>query len=232
MRLGAVDQVTPSTPIEALPLRLELRGSRGSFLVSLLMTVPVAILLIAPFALIGMVAVSQPTMFASLSMSWSTGIQLAIALAIVMGMTGFAVRRVVMSWGRKATVEIGYGVVAVIEGRFGFKTRWTEPLTEFRGIAHNVRATLSGSRHELVLVHPNPDMSVMLQIAQRMPQPHIDRVAILLGLPEIPAQSLMPRMIAAPSAQLTLPTPVQMPSPVTAPVSIHRDQRPKLELVA
>jgi hypothetical protein len=232
MRLGAVDQVTPSTPIEALPLRLELQGSRGSFLVSLMMTVPVAMLLITPFALVGMVAVYEPATFSKLSMSWGSGIQLTAALAIIMGMTGFAVRRVVMSWGRNATVEIGYGVVAVIEGRFGLKRRWTEPLSEFRGIAHNVRATLSGSRHELVLVHPNSDMNVMLQIAQRMPQPHIDRVAILLGLPEIPAQTLMPRMIAAPAPQLTLPSPAQMPAPAGAQVSIHRERRPKLELVA
>jgi hypothetical protein len=135
------------------------------------------------------------------------------------------VRRAAMSWAPSATVEIGYGVVAVVERRFGFKRRWTAPVSEFLGLAHNVRASLSGSRHELVLVHPDPEHNVLLQLAPSMPQPHIDRVAILLGVSEIPARALVGQTAPRPglSAPVQLPA---LPAPVAEPV------KAKLQLVA
>jgi hypothetical protein len=239
MRLSAVDHITPSGPIDQLPIRLELAGSRGSFMISLLMAVPVALFLITPFVLVGSFAALEPEAFLKVSMSWQAGLQLGVALAAALVLTAFAMRRVANSWGRKATVEIGYGVVAVVERRFGLTRRWTAPVSDFLGLAHNVRSSLSGARHELVLVHPDAANSVLLHLAPTIPQPHIDRVAILLGVSEIPAralvrQSTMPRL-ALPSAKVV----PALPAPTPVPALPQLDLAPasdvphaKLQLVA
>jgi hypothetical protein len=208
MRLGAIDRITPSTPIDQLPIRLDIAGSRGSVLISLLMVIPVALFLVTPFVLVGSLAAFEPEMFANVQMSWIAGVQLGIAFCAALGLTAFAMRRVAMAWGRTATVEIGYGVVAVVEKKFGIKRRWTAPVSDYLGLVHNVRASLSGSRHELVLVHPDPAFNVMLQLAPSLPQPHIDRVAILLGVSEIPARILVGQQ----APRLNLPAPRTLPA--------------------
>ena len=190
MQLSAIDRITPATPFDQLPIRLELAGSRGSLVIALLLTITAAALLMTPFALVGSLAAFQPEAFQSATLSWAAGAQLAIAFVVAIVLIAFAFRRVRMAWGRSATVEIGHGVVAVIERRFGMAHRWAAPITDFLGIAHNVRSSLSGSRHELVLVHPDPAKHVLLGLATAMPQQHVDRAAILLGLLEIPARSI------------------------------------------
>jgi hypothetical protein len=224
MRLGAIDRITPSTPIDQLPVRLDMAGSRGSFYIALIMAVPVAVVLITPFALLGSLAAVEPQAFLSANVSWVAALQLCVAFAMALALAAFAIRRVTMAWGHAATVEVGYGVVAVAERRFGFNRRWTAPVSEFLGLAHNVRASLSGSRHELVLVHPDPARNVLLYIAPSIPQPHIDRVAILLGVLEIPSRTLVRQ-----SAPRTLPVPTPVPA---LPAPVAEPARAKLKLVA
>ena len=59
------------------------------------------------------------------------------------------------------------------------------PLASFAGVAHHVRASLSGTRHELILVHPDREKSVLLSLAAKVAQAEVDRVAALLGHKEI-----------------------------------------------
>lgn len=229
MQLSAIDRISPSTPIEQLPIRLDLAGSRGSLAVSLIMTIAAAAFLITPFALVGSFAAFQPDVFLNAELSWLSGLQLVFAFVLALVLTAFAIRRVRMAWGRSATVEIGFGVIAVVERRFGVVHRWDAPISDFLGLAHNVRSSLSGARHELVLVHPNPAKHVLLSIAPAMPQQHIDRVSILLGLLEIPARSILGkgrgRTIARPvtSSEVTAAIPTASPVPLA---------RPKLRLAA
>ena len=74
-----------------------------------------------------------------------------------------------------------------------------------------MRASLSGTRHELILVHPERDKCVLLSVAPRTTQAEVDRVATLLGHKEIPPselyrfKALWPRM-----------TPVSLPDPAHA----------------
>jgi hypothetical protein len=53
-----------------------------------------------------------------------------------------------------------------------------------------VRASLSGTRHELILVHPEREKSVLLSLAAKMAQTEVDRVATLVCHKEIPASAL------------------------------------------
>ena len=76
------------------------------------------------------------------------------------------------------------------ERRFFRFQEWRLPICEYRGIAHRVRTSVSGLRHELMLVHPEPQKCVLLHTADELPQPTVDRAATLLRLPEIPAIEL------------------------------------------
>ncbi len=58
------------------------------------------------------------------------------------------------------------------------------------GVVHHVRASLSGTRHELILVHPQREKSVLLSLADKMPQSEVDRVAALLGQKVVPPSEL------------------------------------------
>jgi hypothetical protein len=231
MQLSAIDRISPPTPIDQLPVRLDLAGSRGSLAVSLLMTAGATAFLITPFALVGSFAAFQPDIFVNADLSWLSGLQLAVAFVLALVLTAFNIRRVRMAWGRSATVEIGFGVIAVVERRFGVVHRWDAPISDFLGIAHNVRSSLSGARHELVLVHPDPAKHVLLSLAPSMPQQHIDRVSILLGLLEIPARSLSGRGLARASASPVAPSEaLTAVSGASAPAGVS--VRPKLRLAA
>ena len=72
-------------------------------------------------------------------------------------------------------------------------TAWSVPLASYSGIAHHVRASLSGLRHELILVHPDPAKNLLVAVADRIPQATLDRAKALLRLPEVPAKSLYMR---------------------------------------
>ena len=63
---------------------------------------------------------------------------------------------------------------------------WQVPLEEFSGIAHWVRSSLSGVRHELHLVHADPGKSLLIHRADHISQATIDAAGALLGLPPIP----------------------------------------------
>jgi hypothetical protein len=64
------------------------------------------------------------------------------------------------------------------------------PLNDYQGIAHHIRASLSGLTHEIILVHPDSAFSVTLLSAERVTQTTLDDYKSLLGLPEIPARAI------------------------------------------
>jgi hypothetical protein len=93
-----------------------------------------------------------------------------------------------------------------------------------------VRTSLSGARHELVLVHADPAHNVLIGLAPSMPQQHIDRVAILLGLLEIPASALAAKRVQQARAAYHVDAELT-PVPVLSPL-VGAPERPKLRLAA
>ncbi len=67
------------------------------------------------------------------------------------------------------------------------------PVKDYRGIAHHIRASLSGLVHEVVLVHPDAAMSVTLVSAPHVTQAALDEYKSLFNLPEIPARAIYER---------------------------------------
>jgi len=120
----------------------------------------------------------------------------ALGLEILTGMIFAAyllclpVKRLVERIAATRTIHIDDTTVTVTEcGHFRRQT-WSAPRSAFTGVAHHVRASLSGTRHELILVHPEREKSLLLSLAPRMGQSEVDRVALLLGCTEIPPSEL------------------------------------------
>ena len=63
-------------------------------------------------------------------------------------------------------------------------------MADFVGLAPFLRASLSGVRHELIMVHPDRERSVLVAMAPRLMQSDVDHAAAVLGLKEVAPQIL------------------------------------------
>ena len=180
MRAAAFETVLPNTPITMLPLNLTLTHSRVSPLLMVALALPAALAALTPFWLIARHAdasflISRP----------ETSIPLAAALIAWALLFGWPIMRQASRIGQSRHIAIAGGRVHVVDrGLFG-PNAWSEPLLAYAGLAHHVRASLSGNRHELLLIHPDPSRSVLLRAAETIHQQEINVLTGLLGCREI-----------------------------------------------
>jgi hypothetical protein len=189
MRVAIFDRVEPPVPVE-LPCRLiETCSHRGAVMMCLL-AVPAALAIAFGAAMLMVQAAIVPEARAVLSQHPTLGIELLLAVAFFAWLLGMPLRRLFVRLTHTREVEINAAAVTVTEhGRFRSRT-WSQPLGSYTGLAHHVRASLSGTRHELILVHPQREKSVLLSLAAKMAQTEVDRVATLISHKEIPASAL------------------------------------------
>lgn len=185
MRAAAFETILPNAPIDALPLTLVQKPSRTSPLLLLALALPAAMAVLAPYSMIAAHAA-----FDSSLLTDRTAASLQAGLALVLWATVFCwpILRRTQRMGTRRDVTIKNGMVSVQDiGIFGNKS-WTQPLPAYRGIAHHVRSSLSGTRHELLLIHPDPARSLLLRAADKIGQAEIDILGNLLGCREIAPQ--------------------------------------------
>jgi hypothetical protein len=160
---------------------------------------PAVATMLAPLGLLAASAVPTLEVVADnplVALQASAGIALWTALFVV------PVRRLLRHWRCARSVRIEAGVVTVREqALLGYRT-WQMPLPEFAGIAHLVRSSLSGVRHELYLVHPKRSKSLLIHCAESISPAAVARVGALLGLPIVPALRLYPRLPTTPAPTL------------------------------
>lgn len=184
------DQVASPTGLDRFPIRLEQSLSRVSVLFKLLLLMPalaaVAILLL----LLAAHAVADPGTLALLREHPLTAIQIALGVALWSVLFVYPLRLLLTRAATKRLVNISADTVHVAEHGL-LRTRfWSAPLGTYRGITHQVRSTLSGVRHELILVHADPGCHVLLTVDDAISPKTLERAAALLRLPEVPAHSL------------------------------------------
>ncbi len=193
MRISAVHRISPAAAPLALPLSLEQSPSRRSALVVLVLLLPIAALLLSPFVLLATGLVEDPLLRQTLAGRPASALQILCGLAFWAILLGWPIKRVFDGLTKNRTVQIANGMIDVSDtGLLGTRD-WQAPLTSFSGIAHHVRASRSGVRHELILVHPDRRQSVLLAMADRMHQSQVDQAVHMLGLPEIPPSSVYRR---------------------------------------
>jgi hypothetical protein len=95
--------------------------------------------------------------------------------------------------GYERSVEASARGVHVRERSWLGRQDETMPLATFDGLVHVVRTSLSGSRHELVLVDRQRGRHVVVHAAERIGRETIDGVVARLGLPELQAIDLLKR---------------------------------------
>jgi signal transduction histidine kinase len=188
MHLVSADTVLSPAHSASLPLTLEQSSSRSSPVVMIAVLLPLGVALLLPFALVLQHLANDPAARAVLADRPEAGIQLLFALGVLGSLLWWPLARFARSLTSGRSITIDRGAVLVAErGLFGVE-RWSEPVANYAGVAHHVRTSLSGLRHELMLVHRDPDRAVLLAVANRIHQGEVDRLANILGLAEIPSR--------------------------------------------
>lgn len=186
MRIAAISRIEPLPVFETLPIAFRQRPSRLSAVGLLLVCAPVLALLLLPFGLLAALAAEHPEALSTMVERPATAIQLALGFLVAIALATWPLRTLFNHIRSGRDVRIDASGVSVCEhGLFG-SSQWSAPLESFRGVAAHLRASLSGTRHEIILVHPAPEKCILLHFADRPAQIRTDQIAALLGLPEIP----------------------------------------------
>jgi hypothetical protein len=201
MRISSVDQISSPGSGLGLPLRLDQTPSRRNTVLLLLILLPAATALLAPYWLVAGGILTNAGLRQSIAGQPSSLLPVLFGVAFIMVLLGWPIKRLLDSLARSRVVEIVEGTIAVTDKGLFATRSWRAPLTAFEGVAHHVRASLSGVRHELILVHPRPRLSILLAMAPRMTQADVDRVTDMLDMPEIPPAAVYQFGPTRPSAQ-------------------------------
>lgn len=198
MRIAAVSRVDMTVdPVRAsADFRMQTNKLHAGMLVGLSLGAIAGLLF--PVTLIAADAVSGGQVIHTLGEHLGSTLLLAVGIALGVVMMIFPLRAGLARLGGATTVKMADGMVSVERsGLFGAE-RWSEPLSNFCGVTHHIRATLSGARHEIILVHPQPGKDILLHLANRHPQEGADYYAGLLGLAEMQPKELYARRRSAP----------------------------------
>jgi hypothetical protein len=154
------------------------------------LAVPAALAIGVGAATLMVQAAIVPEARALLALHPMLGLEILSAVAFFAWLVVMPLRRLFVRLTLSREVEISPVAVTVTEHRRFRSQTWSQPLGSYVGLAHHVRASLSGTRHELILVHPQREKSVLLSLAAKMAQAEVDRVATLVSHKEIPASAL------------------------------------------
>jgi hypothetical protein len=185
MRAAAFETILPNGPIAGLPATLTQTPSRSLPFLTLALALPAAFAVLTPFAMIAAHASRDASLLTERA---DTAALLAGAMILWLAVFGWPLLTRARRCAVERTILIEDEAVIVRDhGLFG-QTTWMQPLSAYRGIAHHVRASLSGTRHELLLIHTDPRRSLLLRTAPVISQSEIDQLGNLLGCREIAPQ--------------------------------------------
>lgn len=159
--------------------------------------------LIYPVLLIGVDATASPQVVQAIADRIGSTLLLASGVIIGLVMLYFPLRAGLARLGGAGTARLIDGSVQVERQGLLGREQWTAQLKDFCGVTHHIRATLSGPRHEIILVHPEPNRDVLLNLAPRHPQEGAAYYADLLGLQEVQPRTLYQRRRPAPTPPST-----------------------------
>ncbi len=189
MRVAIFDRIEPKVP-SGLPFRSVQTCSRRTAMAFLLLLIPIVVALGFGCTFLIMQAAAAPAARAVVAQQPALALEILAALGFLAYLLGLPTKRLLDRLAVHRTVEINETTVPVTEGKNFRSWTWTAPLSSFAGITHLVRASLSGTRHELILIHPERKKSVLVGVGDRMLQEDIDRVAVLLGQSVVPPKEL------------------------------------------
>lgn len=162
MRISDIETVEATFGEDNRLERIELRPSRFSAVFFLLLLVPATLALMIPVLMLAATAVAEPASRAMIAGQPMAVAQTVLGLIVWALLWGVPASRFFNRLGRQRSVEIDGTQVRVADRSMAGTSTWTAELTDFIGLAHHVRASLSGSRHELILVHEDAEKSLLV----------------------------------------------------------------------
>jgi hypothetical protein len=189
MRVAAFDRVEPPVPAE-LPLRLIETCSRRSAMALLIVSIPAVFAIGFATLMLIVETLLAPGSRTMVAQHPALGLEILTGMVFAAYLLCLPLKRLVDRLAATRTILIDETTVTVTESGHFREQTWQAPRSAFTGVAHHVRASLSGTRHELILVHPEREKSLLLSLAPRMAQSEVDRVATLLACKEIPPSEL------------------------------------------
>lgn len=190
MRIAAVATSLPTELPTNLPLRIEQQTSRSSAIVKLCILAPAAIALLYPFVLIGQYLLFNPQVQAHLAGRPQAILPLLAGLAFWTVLFAWPLQRIAQSLASARTVDIDSQRATVTDRSMFSGQSWSLPLNAYAGLAHHVRASISGVRHELILTHEDPARNILIAMAPRFSPAEIEHLAHLLDCAEISSRDL------------------------------------------
>lgn len=190
MTLDNLDAASEAADLARTPLKFELSGPRLQSMTRVVLLLPLLLLTAAPLMLVAAQAVAEPAVVAAVSDRPLAALLIVTGLlsSLLLGLAPFA--SAVYRATNHRMIEIDGHRVTITERSLIGTSNWSAPLAEFTGVAHRLRTTLSGARHELVLAHADPARHVVIGVSETPPSAALDKICKLLGLTEIPVRSL------------------------------------------
>lgn len=198
MRIAAVSQVEMTVDPAQASAKILWKTTRFQAYCLIATSVAGMVGLLYPVLLIGADAIAHPQVVQTIAEH--AGATTLLMTGIILGLTllYFPLRSGLARLGGAGVVRLQDGQVHVERQGLLGRQQWSAPLKAYCGVTHHIRATLSGPRHEIILVHPDPAKDVLLNLAPRHPQEGAAYYGELLGLPEVQPRTLYQRQRTAP----------------------------------
>lgn len=190
MALAVFDTVTQTGSFKNLPLRLDQGCSWMAAVSRLVLVGPALLVLAVPLALLATQMLVVPGTLDRIAERPLAAVQVVVGLALWGALLLIPIRSALLRLWSSRQVEIAADRVTVHETALFDQCNWSLPVSSYLGVAHHIRASLSGLSHEIVLVHADPRRSVTVLVADRVTQSMVDEVKHALALPEVPAKAL------------------------------------------
>jgi len=173
-----------------LPITLKQSNRKLARLPGLLLMTALAGLIVVPQIALAAYALASADVRATLVDHPMAAVELAIALAFWVCLVCWPLRGMLMALICYRQVDIRDGEVKVIDETPFSTSTWRAPITTYEGIALHLRSSLSGVRHEAILVHPSRARNVILMVAEQIGEREIRELCRVLGVPHISADRL------------------------------------------
>lgn len=191
--------VSPAPAFDGFPINVRQVAASSAASSRILLLLPAIAALSILLAGVAIAAAADPGMLGAVVQRPLASLQIAAGLGIWAALFVVPASRAIGAIGRRRDVSIDDGIVEITDrSLLGHRTR-SARVADYLGIAHHIRASLSGLNHEIVLVHADPVMTVTLVSGDRVTQAMLDAAKSALGLPEIPARAIYER-VSGPTA--------------------------------
>ena len=179
----AMHQTAKAHGDDAIILQLVQKASRGAAISQFLLATPALIAWFVPIVLCAQAAADPQTLDIISDRPFAAS-QIALAFAGWSLIFGIPLVSLSKRIGASRSITIDADTVRITDISWLRARHWSQPLASYRGLAQRVRTTLSGLEHEVVLVHPDPEMNVVLAQSPRGVHAALDELKTLLRVPE------------------------------------------------